>query len=1364
MLRVTAIGAIIATVTIDSDAGGAEGTRGTGGYINDDSRLVLCQQKLLRAWAIGTIVAIVTVDADAGGAEGTGGIDAAGTEGTGGRINYDSGCNQCVWEWFYASENYEARRGPGPLAPSKKLLRAWAIGAIVAIVLIDADAGGAEGIGGIPAAPKGARDIPASTGKSIGISRELFYCLEAQRRRRRRVISRPAGFPIRNRLPTLICQQNVRGLGAFGSSRECHTNANRTAQPYASQQSEERLAQRHLLLAGHLASHVSGGQYAEHTTARGKINDIVAKHPASASCSLEPLRRNARVCSFVNRPRTCTPCLFASARKSGHAASLGSHSQICIGTSERACVPERSRHPGTSLSLQASGRMLVRAHPCILVCLLAPIQPRMSRRTTLLLVILLLEWPRPCQWSCKHLFAEWTSGQAHARVVTLPLQYSVPLMNDDTTAAATVTAYDGRRCHVSADQRLVPVYAGSPVAEHLASGAASRRFELPRCDRTVTMIVAHEVQQGHGSCHAALRSAVCRLLGHRIHALSSSRAILALHLCTRVTSEESWSGERLHVSLHPFPCLRPLVLSQRHICRRAAACQGPPELRLASWPRAIVPTRRSSDDVHPWIAEQGAPREAATSWGAYHSPTIHPSVQSPSTTVLSLRSASAGHLGGCSPLLSAPLEVAATEGPTLIPPLATYCLAGAPSQHATRKIGSIAVAEHSTPASLSLETLRGNTKAGSVPPVYVCFAWYQLRRKVSTQPAMLWSSTQRPRLRRATAVQRELSSCNRCAGTETPSANAAVPRCLVAIICGLDILTPRRASCTVLLRSRTDVHVAATLERSKQLARDPMYKCGDTSAKVYGEAEWVAQYDRPGQCRDLQQRYNPASGWQKRITGGRLTNAECMIPPMRESAVNLPCHRCPLAKSESSAFTAQEQQGVLYNYGGASTEYLSWHGTEHGKAKIAISAQVHGAWIRMTQSCAVKRLNTWRTLSFGIERNRLFPLHTRAAPFAHTPSHAHKSKVPANGCLEAKRTFADRAAAYLDTTKQPVTSLRLHAGFARCQAARQRTGALWHWSHLGDRHMDRRAAERLSGLHPALWFGSRRYRPCPGTFNRRRGAQRLGASITHECEEGTEQSCYRAPRADQLVVALGSAMSRGRNMADLPAWVGPTVPSAMLDSRDTPAPARHLHTAALAPTLLVWGARHLARPDAPLPLASPRRYLAQHFVAFAQQAAAERGAPSGAAPRFIWTVPYIADRVAQVARHCTCQGLAYAAASGCVDVALAVARLGGILHRTVLRPPDIHLLFYAHSPGCRTARIWRGLHALYKKQYIPVHSFYIRSLHYWKWLRSSGFISILGGQCSNLNRLRTAQQQSRPVYIGGNQGPEDDHSYMQLIF
>ncbi|KAJ7211677.1 hypothetical protein GGX14DRAFT_393996 [Mycena pura] len=98
-----------------------------------EALVTMPETMLVRATAIVATVATVTISSDAGGAEGTGGIDAAGTEGTGGRINYDSGCNQCVWEWFYAS---------------KKLLRAWAIGAIVAIVLIDADAGGAEGIGG----------------------------------------------------------------------------------------------------------------------------------------------------------------------------------------------------------------------------------------------------------------------------------------------------------------------------------------------------------------------------------------------------------------------------------------------------------------------------------------------------------------------------------------------------------------------------------------------------------------------------------------------------------------------------------------------------------------------------------------------------------------------------------------------------------------------------------------------------------------------------------------------------------------------------------------------------------------------------------------------------------------------------------------------------------------------------------------------------------------------------------------------------------------------------------------------------------------------------------------------------------------
>ncbi|KAJ7220717.1 hypothetical protein GGX14DRAFT_389119 [Mycena pura] len=97
------------------------------------------RNRIQGATAIVAIVATVTINSDAGGAEGTGGIDAAGTEGTGGCINYDSGCNQYVWSGLM----------------SQKLLRAWAIGAIVAIVAIvtiDVDAGGAEGTRGIDAA------------------------------------------------------------------------------------------------------------------------------------------------------------------------------------------------------------------------------------------------------------------------------------------------------------------------------------------------------------------------------------------------------------------------------------------------------------------------------------------------------------------------------------------------------------------------------------------------------------------------------------------------------------------------------------------------------------------------------------------------------------------------------------------------------------------------------------------------------------------------------------------------------------------------------------------------------------------------------------------------------------------------------------------------------------------------------------------------------------------------------------------------------------------------------------------------------------------------------------------------------------
>ncbi|KAJ7226973.1 hypothetical protein GGX14DRAFT_385753 [Mycena pura] len=217
-------------------------------------------------------------------------------------------------------------------------------------------------------------------------------------------------------------------------------------------------------------------------------------------------------------------------------------------------------------------------------------------------------------------------------------------------------------------------------------------------------------------------------------------------------------------------------------------------------------------------------------------------------------------------------------------------------------------------------------------------------------------------------------------------------------------------------------------------------------------------------------------------------------------------------------------------------------------------------------------------------------------------------------------------------------------------------------------------------------------------------AHTQGLSLDAEMPRGSEQASRRSARKAPSNLAI-----KLPEQTNLLAWVGPTMPSAVLDCRDTPTPASHLRTAALVPALPVWGVRHLAWQDTPLPLASPSQYLAQHFAAFVQQAVAEWGAPSGAAPRFIWAVPYIVDRVAQVTCHHTCQGLAYAATSGCVDVtvALAVAWLGGILHHTVLRPSSIHLLFSAHPPRCRTARILRGLYALYKKQYIPVHSSYI---------------------------------------------------------
>ncbi|KAJ7220691.1 hypothetical protein GGX14DRAFT_389093 [Mycena pura] len=93
------------------------------------------------------------------------------------------------------------------------------------------------------------------------------------------------------------------------------------------------------------------------------------------------------------------------------------------------------------------------------------------------------------------------------------------------------------------------------------------------------------------------------------------------------------------------------------------------------------------------------------------------------------------------------------------------------------------------------------------------------------------------------------------------------------------------------------------------------------------------------------------------------------------------------------------------------------------------------------------------------------------------------------------------------------------------------------------------------------------------------------------------------------------------------------------------------------------GAIPLALLGVPPPLAFPRRYLARHFAAFVQQAVAERGAPSGAAPRSILAVHYIVDRV---------------------------ERLGGISHHMVLRPSFIHPLLPVHTPCCRTARIWRG--------------------------------------------------------------------------
>ncbi|KAJ7196479.1 hypothetical protein GGX14DRAFT_574806 [Mycena pura] len=113
--------------------------------------------------------------------------------------------------------------------------------------------------------------------------------------------------------------------------------------------------------------------------------------------------------------------------------------------------------------------------------------------------------------------------------------------------------------------------------------------------------------------------------------------------------------------------------------------------------------------------------------------------------------------------------------------------------------------------------------------------------------------------------------------------------------------------------------------------------------------------------------------------------------------------------------------------------------------------------------------------------------------------------------------------------------------------------------------------------------------------------------------------------------------------------------------RYTSAPARHLHAAALASALLVWGAIRLALQGVPPPLAFPRRYLARHFAAFVQQAVAERGAPSGAAPRSILAVHYIVDRV---------------------------ERLGGISHHMVLRsvyrsptkPASVTTPAPAHAP------------------------------------------------------------------------------------